>query len=550
MSRNFKSFKMGFAFAFAVTGLLIGFQNCSGVNFVEAPPPSHSLSANATPESLPHPIACVANEADKVQLKIKWDWYPLLDQTKPENFPEFSQVMMTPLVADLNNDTIPEVVFTTFTTDYSKLVKGSSQSIYNQNGVLRIVDGRTGQTIKSVGELSLAPFGTGQPLLVDLDGDLKKEILYAHHTLTKIIALNFDGSFRWEMDTHRSVGRNNLASYKDASGKVHMSVDGILFSENDSNHQPQIQRDLGGGAFTQFFFPLSPEQTDKPKLFTSKGVFDPETGNSIFQYPFSAYVAAAELNPNYAGYEVVGMSNGNFFITSPSEGKVIVNKDLSGINELLCGSGRVGGGTPTVGNFDDNPETAEIAVATGRYLSIFDSNAELIAKYETQDCSSLVTGISSFDFNGDGKTEILYADEKYLRVFELRGNELVVVKSEVNPSGTLFEFPVVVDVDGNNDSDLILASNNYAVGGLYRDAEDQNAKEIAKNITGVRAFSSATDHGWMPTNPSWPQFSYNPLMALRDQDQKGSKSYFEGYLARTFGRNSQLSIFEPSCVNE
>jgi len=135
-------------------------------------------------------------------------------------------------------------------------------------------------------------------------------------------------------------------------------------------------------------------------------------------------------------------------------------------------------------------------------------------------------------------------------VFELRGNELVVVKSEVNPSGTLFEFPVVVDVDGNNDSDLILASNNYAVGGLYRDAEDQNAKEIAKNITGVRAFSSATDHGWMPTNPSWPQFSYNPLMALRDQDQKGSKSYFEGYLARTFGRNSQLSIFEPSCVNE
>ena len=44
---------------------------------------------------------------------------------------------------------------------------------------------------------------------------------------------------------------------------------------------------------------------------------------------------------------------------------------------------------------------------------------------QTQDCSSAFTGSSVFDFDGNGKAEIVYADELYMRIYDGTTGEIL-----------------------------------------------------------------------------------------------------------------------------
>ncbi|MFY0531621.1 FG-GAP repeat domain-containing protein [Nannocystis pusilla] len=66
----------------------------------------------------------------------------------------------------------------------------------------------------------------------------------------------------------------------------------------------------------------------------------------------------------------------------------------------------------------------------------------------THDCSSAVTGSSVFDFNGDGKAEVIYSDEYHLWMYDGQtGTNLI--PSTCNTTGTLWEYPLVADVDND-----------------------------------------------------------------------------------------------------
>jgi hypothetical protein len=254
---------------------------------------------------------------------------------------------------------------------------------------------------------------------------------------------------------------------------------------------------------------------------------------------------AADLN-NDKKMELIGSGTGTLDILDAQTGGSKVHVDLSQYNELLCPKG-IGGGPATIGDFDGDPSSIEIAMATGRYLIIMNSQGEMIAEYPTQDCSSLSTGISSFDFNGDGKPEILYGDEEYFRVFEMNNGKLEVIYQTPNPSGTLNEYPVVADIDGNNSADLLVVSNNYAAGNFYKDDGEAADGVVAKGITGVRAFSSSGADAWMPTRSIWNQFDYNPAL-VSDAGKAVSSTPMDAFTARMFRRNAQLGMFEKSCI--
>lgn len=76
---------------------------------------------------------------------------------------------------------------------------------------------------------------------------------------------------------------------------------------------------------------------------------------------------------------------------------------------------------------------------------------------KTQDHSSNITGSSVFDFEADGKAEVVYADECFTRVYSgLNGK---VLFSQYRSSCTWLENPVVADTDGNFRADLVVPSN-------------------------------------------------------------------------------------------
>lgn len=76
----------------------------------------------------------------------------------------------------------------------------------------------------------------------------------------------------------------------------------------------------------------------------------------------------------------------------------------------------------------------------------------------TQDQSSFVTGSTVFDFNADGKAEVVYADECWTRVYD--GTTGTVVFSAVHSSGTITEQPVVADVNLDGRADLVVSNNH------------------------------------------------------------------------------------------
>jgi hypothetical protein len=176
------------------------------------------------------------------------------------------------------------------------------------------------------------------------------------------------------------------------------------------------------------------------------------------------------------------------------------------LNPTLCGGGigsKSGGGPATVGDFNADG-FPDVALAGGVGYAVFDGKklmtpavtnpGTFLWTKQTQDCSSAGTGSSLFDFNGDGKAEVIYADEVNLRIYEgATGN---VLFQTCNTSGTLSEYPVIADVDNDGQADIVVASNAYA---LTCNGTKQS---------GIRIFGSATG-SWVRTRPVWNEHAYH-----------------------------------------
>jgi hypothetical protein len=118
----------------------------------------------------------------------------------------------------------------------------------------------------------------------------------------------------------------------------------------------------------------------------------------------------------------------------------------------------------------------------------------------TEDHSSRSTGSSLFDFEGDGIAEVLYADECYFRIYNGEdGSERFKIK---NSSGTAREYPIVVDVDNDGKSEIVVISNEY--GG----SQTQCGWASPERTFGVRMFESP-DNSWVRTRRIWNQHTYH-----------------------------------------
>jgi hypothetical protein len=143
------------------------------------------------------------------------------------------------------------------------------------------------------------------------------------------------------------------------------------------------------------------------------------------------------------------------------------------------------GGTPTIGDFDQDGRVEVADASLGSY-TVFDPdcNAKTEAKtcptlakngilwsQPSQDHSSSSTGSSVFDFDGDGKAEAIYADECFARVYDGASGE--VIYSQYHTSCTWYENPIVADVDGDFKSELVVPSNTNC--SKYADCKNKQA---------------------------------------------------------------------------
>jgi hypothetical protein len=170
-----------------------------------------------------------------------------------------------------------------------------------------------------------------------------------------------------------------------------------------------------------------------------------------------------------------------------------------------------GGGPPTVADFDGDG-VPDVALAGGIGYSVLNgakvmnaaiaNPATVLWTVATTDCSSAATGSSVFDFDGDGKAEVVYSDENHLRIYE--GPTGKVLFEACNTTGTLIEYPLVADVDNDGHADIIVVSNAYASGNAEYQCNDGTNNAQA----GVHVFGD-TAGSWVRTRRIWNEHAYH-----------------------------------------
>lgn len=181
------------------------------------------------------------------------------------------------------------------------------------------------------------------------------------------------------------------------------------------------------------------------------------------------------------------------------------------------------GGPPTIGDFDGDGRR-ELAVAGGSRYTVFDLDCDVASgsapgcaradgslprgvlwSRPSQDVSSNVTGSSVFDFDADGIAEVVYGDECFLRIY--RGTDGEVLFSRSASSGTGYELPVIADVDGDFNSEIVVAMTDGVTCPATDPIFTRGTSAFARSH-GIVVLRDAMDR-WAASRPIWSQHAYH-----------------------------------------
>jgi uncharacterized repeat protein (TIGR02543 family) len=200
-------------------------------------------------------------------------------------------------------------------------------------------------------------------------------------------------------------------------------------------------------------------------------------------------------------------SNAEICIADPLTGAIKADTTILGANAI---------GYPFVGDVDNdgNNEITLITGTNGNQSTYFiycyrytPGNPKLYRFWRlAHKDGSNVTGITLFDFNQDGRAELVYRDEQNLRIIDgSTPSPVDITTPRANRSGTSGEYPVVADVDGDGQAEIII------VGGI---ASDPNY--TYRGRLWVFKSEHPVTAPWAPARKVWNQNAYHPLYVNED----------------------------------
>ncbi len=401
-------------------------------------------------------------------------------------YSNYNQIMAAPIVASLNDDNEDGLIDDDDIPDILAVFFRSNG--YRGDGVLRAVSGDGSTVHFSVSGLA----GATGIAAGDIDGDGVVEII-ASRGDARPIAFEHDGTLKWIASVSAS-GSYNAPSIADmdSDGEPEIIVGNTIYHADGS-----VRASAGLGARTSIAADLDNDGT--MELVAGNSAHDPN-GAVIWNN------GAPNGHPAIADFD----GDGDPEIAVSGNGRVRLQDHLGNIlwNHPHPGGGT--GGTPTVADFDGDG-APEIGVAARSLYAVFDGDGSILWQRTTQDASSSITGSSVYDFEGDGIADVVYADELYLWVYS--GTDgAVKLQWDQHSSGTLIEYPLVVDVDGDDQAEIVLVSNDYAfhkARGISVIGDMDQSWRNARRIWNQHAYhiTNVNDDGTIPTSAaaSWTQ---------------------------------------------
>jgi len=472
-------------------------------------------------------------------------------------YPQSRQVMMTPSVVNLDDDNgdgsidkkdTPEVIYATFETNSNPNGEDDLKA-----GVLRVAAGDGSGLEWSAGsaEIGSHPDAPSDNLGVqpagsvatgDLDGDNRVEIV-AGALFGGLIAFEHDGTVKWMTTATDAEGNRVPHQFKFWWG-------GPAIADLDEDGHPEI---ISGGAVFDHTGTLQWNAAAKSNLNRVGEGINWAAGDSSNDWYTGTLSAVADLDgqgdqevvtgitayrsdgtilwkasDTWAGSEplpdgfpalgdvdgdgapeVVVSADGTVRVHDGATGRVVwgpvdIIRGRNSNGDPIPG-GRIG--PPTVADFDGD-NTPEVGVAgESQYVALEVDLSQPNVDYEdakmwkqtTQDESSNMTGSSVFDFEGDGRAEVVYNDELKLRVYDGKTGDVLFEQS--NTSFTALEYPIIVDIDGDGAAEIVVSTNNFECGDVLSGC---NGSQFA----GLKVFSDANDN-WVATRRIWNQHTYH-----------------------------------------
>lgn len=386
------------------------------------------------------------------------------------SYSAYQHSIATPLVGRLSpGDDSPSIIATMFTA-MSEYISVPAK--------IFAVDGATGTTrwVSSMTAYPAAP-----PALGNIDGDDALEVVLIGAD-RYLYALSATGAQKWKSsETVTLAGglwpQSLAMADLDLDGTVEIVAGNKVFRGSDGT----LKFNLAG----TFYGTALADVDGQPgiEIIGNNGIYNGSTGAKVCSF-------SPAITFSSAGRAAATDDHGTVF---GNHGGTIVT-----FNGKTCAKEKTinkpdGNGPANLGDYDGDGVLDFGIAGSAKYVAISLSKGVLWTQ-TAHDFSSASTGSTSFDFNGDGRTEIVYADEQFVRVYD--GPTGRVVFQAPHTSATAHETPAIADVDGDGTANILVAGNR----GQYR---------------GIRVFK-APNNEWVNTREIWNQHAYNPLLVKED----------------------------------
>ncbi|MFK7998401.1 MAG: FG-GAP-like repeat-containing protein [Polyangiales bacterium] len=434
----------------------------------------------------------------------------------------YNQVINSPVVGDVSGDGIPDVVVPFYT--------GTNWTL----PVIVGLSGDTGEPLFTI-DRSVAPPDSEGVALANFDDDEALEFVYRIDG-GGIRMMDGDGVTELaRRDGDNLRGNIEFADFNQ-DGTPDVVVGCRVYDGRDITNPAMDIIDAGSCPMSGWESPVVADlDGDGQVELTNGNIALNHDGTELWNTEGGGLVAIADLDADGTP-EVIIVGAGTVSVKSGATGAMLIGPGGAWHDAEFAIPGGGTGGSPTVADFDGDG-LPEIATAgRGNYV-VYDpdcfetpmredgeggdacAGTEFIRwQTPTQDISSSVTGSSVFDFQGDGIAEVVYNDECFLHIYDGRDGTELLMDPIPNSSRTGFEYPIVVDVDADGNSEIVVVANNDQA--VIRDfcpaaySETFGVEiadlppEYAAGTAGVFVYGDAFD-SWVPTRPIWNQYSYH-----------------------------------------